>query len=72
MNAITGNTQTADVYQLMQLRPEGITPLTALNEIGCMRLGARIHDLKKLGINIKSELIKTTTGKRVARYSLVK
>ena len=33
-----------------------ITPLDALREYGCMRLAARIGELKKKGWNIKSEL----------------
>lgn len=34
-----------------------ITPLTALHLFGCMRLGARIYDLKQQGINIKEKTI---------------
>ena len=46
-----------------------LTPLDALREFSCFRLGARIHDLKKEGMNIKTEII-NVGGKRVARYSL--
>ena len=46
-----------------------ITPLDALREFGCMRLSARILDLRKLGWNIRT--IKTThNGKKFARYIL--
>ena len=51
----------------------GITARQALNEIGCMRLASRIHDLRAMGYNIKTENIKVRTrnGKTtVARYSL--
>lgn len=46
-----------------------LAPLDALREFSCFRLGARIHDLKKEGMNIKTEII-NVGGKRVARYSL--
>lgn len=32
-----------------------ITPMIALNEYGCYRLGARIYDLRNEGMNIKTE-----------------
>jgi hypothetical protein len=34
---------------------DGIDPLTAWSELGIYRLGARVFDLKKRGINIKTE-----------------
>nr|DAG69023.1 MAG TPA: helix-turn-helix domain protein [Caudoviricetes sp.] len=37
-----------------------ITPAEALQEYGCMRLGARIYDLRRLGIPIEREIV---TGK---------
>ena len=46
-----------------------ITPIDALNLFGCFRLGARIHDLKSEGYDIKTE-IRTVNGKRFAEYSL--
>lgn len=50
-----------------------ITPLEALNKFNCLRLGARIADLKKQGLNIATAIIKDPrTGKRYANYSLVK
>lgn len=48
-----------------------ITPIDALNEYGCFRLGARIHELKKDGHNIARELVEVKTGTRVASYTLV-
>lgn len=47
-----------------------ITPLEALLEIGCMRLSARILDLRKLGWNIRT-ITTTQNGKKFARYILV-
>lgn len=51
-----------------------ITPLEAEKHIGCLRLGARIWDLRHDGYNIVSELVvvETRGGGRatVARYRL--
>lgn len=51
-----------------------ITPLEAERAIGCMRLGARIWDLRKDGYNIVKEMVEVQTrhgGKAiVARYRL--
>lgn len=52
-----------------------ITPLEALQDLGCFRLAARIHDLRKTGVAIDHELVSfrsKRTGKvvRHARYQL--
>ena len=47
-----------------------ITPLDALAEFGCFRLGARIHDLKNQGYEIRTEMVKGENGKRFAKYRL--
>lgn len=50
-----------------------ITPLEALNKFNCFRLGARIADLKKLGLNIRNFPINDpVTCKRYANYRIVK
>ena len=51
-------------------RGEKLTPLEALNRFGCSRLAARIWDLERMGYQIHSEMIRLSTGKHVARYSL--
>ncbi len=49
-----------------------ITPLGALRHYGCLRLGARIYDLKhKQGMNIQSRLIHFK-GHHFSEYSLQK
>ena len=52
-----------------------ITPLEAQREIGCMRLGARIWDLRRDGYNIAREMVNVPNrngGKAtVARYWLL-
>ena len=51
-----------------------ITPWEAMREFGCMRLGARIYDLKREGFGIITEIEtrKNRFGKRVsyARYRI--
>ena len=46
-----------------------ITPLEALSMYGCLRLGARIYDLRQEGLPVKTE-IKRNGRKRFAEYSL--
>jgi len=48
----------------------GITSLQAMRWYGCLRLGARIHDLRRLGYAIYTKTLKTETGKHVAQYFL--
>lgn len=52
-------------------RGKKITPLDALAAYNCLRLGARIYDMRRQGIPVKAERITdTATGKTYARYSL--
>jgi hypothetical protein len=54
---------------------KSLTPLDGLYLFGCWALSSRISDLKKQGVNIKSELIEITSEgrkKQVARYKLAK
>lgn len=59
-----------DVLELLRAHPEGVSPLMALDEIGCFRLGARVWDLKAAGHEIESRLVTTANGKRIAVYTL--
>lgn len=56
---------------LRMLRERDITALDALREAGVFRLAARIADLRADGHAIETEMIRTDSGKRVARYRLV-
>jgi hypothetical protein len=51
-----------------------ITPWEAMREFGCMRLGARIYDLKRRGVAVRTELVteQNRFGRKVqfARYSV--
>ena len=49
---------------------KSITPIDALNQYGCFRLGARIYELRKEGMNIKMTNAHVKRGVCVARYSL--
>ena len=47
-----------------------LTPMEALEHIGCMRLAARIYDLRKAGWPIVTEEHSLGNGRKVARYYL--
>jgi len=46
-----------------------ITQLEALDKWGCMRLGARVEELRKEGMDILTTMV-SRNGKRFAKYSL--
>ena len=52
-------------------RGKAITPLEALSRFGCFRLGARIWELKRQGLKVATQMVKTRDGKHVASYRLV-
>ena len=71
------NSQKVKILAYMFLHEEGITPIEALNEFGCMRLGARIWELKhkhQIPVEKKDEVVVTKDGttKRYARYYIKK
>lgn len=60
--------QTAYILKHMQdgLR---ISPMTAMKLFGCMRLGARIYDLRQMGHKIESQMVKAKNAMGVStRY----
>jgi hypothetical protein len=61
--------QTNEILAYMSKKP--ITPIEALKKFGCLRLAARINDLRDAGHFINTELVKKN-GKKFARYSLIK
>lgn len=65
--------QTERILRFME-ENDGITQVEAIQEFGCMRLAARIADLKKDGVEIETEMVtaKNRYGERVhfARYRL--
>jgi hypothetical protein len=61
-------TQTTAILAHLR-RGESITPFGALRLFQCLRLGARIHELRERGFCIKRTMVRIR-GKRVARYWL--
>jgi hypothetical protein len=70
------DSQTTQLLELLSDRgDEGVTPLEALYAIGCMRLAARVYDLRAEGWGIDDDFVKVTARNgrqvRVKRYRLV-
>lgn len=63
------NTQNAMILDYLRAGNE-ITPLEALEKFGCLRLAARIADLRATGQNIDSRIHHEPNGKRWAAYRL--
>ncbi len=63
-------TQAQRIIEYMREHPEGITAMQALQDLQCLRLAARIHDLRGEGYQITEEPYTTSTAKRVSRYRL--
>lgn len=63
-------TQTEMVLDYIQ-KHGAITPLEALTELGCMRLGARVWELRHAGLPIERAMVEAG-GKRFAKYYLTK
>ena len=63
------NTQTAMILAHLRAGNE-ITPLEALEKFGCLRLAARIADLRATGQMINSRIHHAPNGKRFAAYRL--
>jgi len=61
-------TQTDQIRAHLMSR-KTITPIQALRKYGCMRLAARVSDLRAEGLEIRSTMIEQN-GKRFARYQL--
>lgn len=68
-NHTASKSQTDRILEWM-LSGKSITPLEALNQFGCLRLGARIADIKARGYLVYSEFVSTPTEKKVKRYYL--
>ena len=59
-------TQESEIFDHLK-RTGTITPLQALNNFGCLRLAARISDLRRKGHRIETDMIERG-GKRFAMY----
>lgn len=58
---------TTDKIRAWLLQGYKLTPLQALQKWGCMRLGARIHELRQEGMDITTTRV-TVNGKTFAQY----
>lgn len=63
-------TQCDEVLRLLRRGP--ITSLDALQKVGCLRLAARILDLRQRGHQIHSVAVPMGDRRTVARYHLVR
>ena len=63
-------TQTQAIYEYLK-QGNSIMPLEALSLFGCMRLGARIWELKQQGLNIQMDMVRHN-NKHFAKYFLIK
>ena len=61
-------TQTEQILNHLK-RGKSITPIQALNRFGCLRLSARIWEIKESGVEVKSKL-ESKNGKTYAKYFL--
>ena len=50
------------------LKGNALTPLEALKKFDCLRLSARIKDLRDEGFEINTKLVKTRSKKIVGQY----
>ena len=58
-------------WLLAQLKKKRrITSLDAFKEADCMRLSARVYDLRCMGYNIHTENVHLNSGKVIGRYFL--
>lgn len=64
--------QSSQSAQILAYLKEGnsITPLEALQKFGCLRLAARISDLRADNHKIETKQHRTENGKTVAQYTL--
>ena len=63
-------TQTQEILEFLK-SGRSITPLDALNHLGCFRLASRISEIRKMGYPIQKDMVTNPdTGKTFARYRL--
>lgn len=68
---MTASTASQRAWILTQLQQgKRLTPMDALDKVGCFRLGARIHELRKDGWNIDTALNDEEGEPRYAIYTL--
>ncbi len=64
--------QTRAILELLTAAgPDGVTPHDALREAGCFRLAARVAELRREGLDVRTTWETDTDGTRWARYLLI-
>lgn len=66
----SGSTMSQAEWILMAMKRRPLTSLDALNGCGCMRLAARINELRADGHVIGTEMV-SKNGKKFAQYFLI-
>lgn len=66
-NTQNSATQTEAIKSYL-LAGNTLTQLESLDRFRCLRLGARCWELRQSGYNVKSEMVKTPSGKNIASY----
>lgn len=61
--------QTKQVLRYLE-KHASITPMDAIRELGCMRLAARVRELKQAGYDVRSTTVRMAGGKTFAKYEL--
>lgn len=69
-NESSSKTQKALILKALQ-QGDRLTHLDAEKRFNCLRLGARIYDLKQQGHKIERRMVVVPSGKCVAEYRLV-
>jgi hypothetical protein len=65
------NPSSQNFWLLAQLKKKRrITSLDAMMEAQCMRLSARVYNLRSMGYNIHTENVHLDNGKVIGRYFL--
>lgn len=61
--------QTNELLTYLENHPEGATPLEIWKDLRIYRASGRVHDLRKQGHDVKTDIVEVD-GARVARYWL--
>ena len=67
----TTESQTKQIHDYL-IAGNSLTALEALALFKCWRLASRIYDISRKGIAVKREMVLTSSGKRIAKYSIQK
>jgi hypothetical protein len=70
LNPVTTESQNKRISEWFQLG-FSLTPAEGWSRFGCLRLAARVKEIRNNGLDVKTEMI-TENGKRFANYYLYK